>query len=114
MNILPGLTQMVKHVVFPALAAQVFFNLQKDTWGVLSSAKDESVKNFMEVLERFTVDLDVAMVNLQDSVKLAPCTVNLDAYKKPSEYVNAAHDSEVITGLEGTFKIYIRSSGRMV
>ncbi|KAJ3258377.1 Dynein heavy chain 5, axonemal [Boothiomyces macroporosus] len=92
-NILPSLTTMVKHVIFPALAAQ-------DTWGVLSKNKDESVKTFMEVLEKFTNDLDVAMVNLQDSVQLHKCTIDLDAYKKPSEYSNAAHDPEVINGIE--------------
>lgn len=54
----------------------------------------------MEVLEKFTIDLDVAMVNLQDSVQLATCTIDLDAYKKPSEYANAIHDSEVTSGLE--------------
>ncbi|KAI8902513.1 dynein heavy chain and region D6 of dynein motor-domain-containing protein [Globomyces pollinis-pini] len=93
-NILPSLTTMVKHVVFPALAAQ-------DTWGVLSRTKDESVKSFMETLEKFTVDLDVAMVNLQDSVQLHKCTIDLEAYKKPSEYGNAAHEPEVINDLEG-------------
>ena len=95
-NILPSLTTMVKHVVFPALAAQ-------DTWGVLSKSKDESVKSFMELLEKFTVDLDVAMVNLQDSVQLATCSIDLDAYKKPSDYANAAHDPEVTAGLESEF-----------
>jgi dynein heavy chain len=84
---------MVKHVVFPALLAQ-------DTWGVLSRTKDEAVKSFMEVLEKFTVDLDVAMVNLQDSVQLHPCTIDLEPYKKPADYANAAHDAEVISGLE--------------
>lgn len=70
---------------------------------MLSKTKDESVKSFMEVLEKFTVDLDVAMINLQDSVQLAPCTIDLEAYKKPSEYGNAAHDPEVTSGLESIF-----------
>jgi dynein heavy chain, axonemal len=80
----------------------------------LSSAKDESVKSFMEVLERFTEDLDVAMVNLQDSVKLSPCAVNLDSYKKPSEYANAAHDPTVVEGLESKRTFNFRLGGRMV
>ena len=92
-NLLPSLTTMVKHVVMPALCAQ-------DTWGVLSKQKDESVKSFLEVLDKFTSDLDVAMVNLQDSVQLNPCTVDLDQYKKPSEYANAAHNPETINSLE--------------
>ena len=68
---------------------------------MLSKQKDESVGNFMETLTKFTEELDVAMVNLSDSVRLAPCTLDLDAYKKPSEYSNASHDSEVTVGLEG-------------
>lgn len=95
---------MVKNVVFPALAAQVIFFLTQDTWGVLSRTNNDSVKSFMEVLEKFTVDLDVAMVNLQDSVQLTGCIIDLDAYKKPSEYGNAAHDPDVTSGLESIFK----------
>jgi dynein heavy chain len=111
-NILPSLTTMVKNVVFPALAAQVgpFSNSSQDTWGVLSRSKDESVKSFMEVLEKFTVDLDVAMVNLQDSVQLAPCSIDLENYKKPSEYSHAASSPEVTSGLESNIKAtYFRS-----
>ncbi|KAJ3097005.1 Dynein heavy chain 5, axonemal [Phlyctochytrium planicorne] len=93
-NILPSLTVIVKHVVMPALKAQ-------ENWGVLNRQKDESVKSFMEVLERFVNDLDVAMVNLHDSVQLHPTQIDLDAYKKPSDYANAAHNPEVINALEG-------------
>jgi dynein heavy chain, axonemal len=92
-NILPSLTTMVKHIVMPALASQ-------ENWGVLTKQKDESVKDFIEVLGKFTTDLDVAMVNLRDSVQLHKCNVDLDAYKKPSEYANAAHAPEVINALE--------------
>ncbi|RKO93026.1 hypothetical protein BDK51DRAFT_27536, partial [Blyttiomyces helicus] len=92
-DILPSLTVMVRHVVMPALKAQ-------DNWGVLTRHKDESVKAFMEVLEKFVNDLDVAMVNLSESVQLHPCTVDLDAYKKPSEYANAAHNPDVVNALE--------------
>lgn len=92
-NILPSLTAMVKNVVYPALAAQ-------ENWGVLSRSKDESVKSFMESLQKFTTDLDVAMVNLQDSVQLAPCLINLDAYKRPAEFANAAHLPDIANGLE--------------
>ncbi|KAI9206840.1 dynein heavy chain and region D6 of dynein motor-domain-containing protein [Polychytrium aggregatum] len=93
-NILPSLTVMVKHVVMPALKAQ-------DNWGALSRQKSESVRAFLEVLEKFVEDLDVAMVNLHDSVQLHPCTIDLDAYKKPSDYPNAVHAPEVIDALEG-------------
>ncbi|KAJ3055739.1 Dynein heavy chain 5, axonemal [Rhizophlyctis rosea] len=92
-QILPSLTDMVKHVVMPALKSQ-------ENWGVLAHHKDESVKTFMEVLEKFVNDLDVAMINLHDSVQLHPCTIDLDPYKKPSDYANAAHNPEVITNLE--------------
>ncbi|KAI8831563.1 hypothetical protein BC829DRAFT_494479 [Chytridium lagenaria] len=93
-NILPSLTTMVKHVVMPALKAQ-------ENWGVLNRQKDESVKSFMEVLERFVNDLDVAVVNLHDSVQLHPTTIDLDAYKKPSDYANATHNPDVVNALEG-------------
>lgn len=73
---------------------------EQENWGVLAHHKDESVKTFMEVLEKFVNDLDVAMVNLHDSVQLHPCTIDLDPYKKPSDYANAAHNPEVITTLE--------------
>lgn len=92
-NILPSLSTIVKHVVVPALSAQ-------ENWGVLQRKKDESIKQFMETLDRFVGDLDVAMVNLHDSVQLQPCTIDLEAYKKPSDYVNAAHEPEVVAGLE--------------
>jgi dynein heavy chain, axonemal len=92
-NILPSLTTMVKHIVMPALTSQ-------ENWGVLTKQKDESVKDFIEVLGKFTTDLDVAMVNLRDSVQLHKCNVDLDAYKKPSEYANAAHAPEIINALE--------------
>ncbi|TPX43177.1 hypothetical protein SeLEV6574_g05202 [Synchytrium endobioticum] len=93
-SILPSLTTVVKHVVMPALKAH-------DSWGVLSRSKDESVRTFTEVLERFVTDLDVVMINLHDSVQLHPCTVDLSAYNKPAEYANAAHDPELVNALEG-------------
>lgn len=84
---------MVKNVIMPALNAQ-------ENWGVLNRSKDEAVKSFMEVLDRFVNDLDVAMVNLNDSVQLSPCNIDLDQYKKPHEYVNAAHNPELVGQLE--------------
>ncbi|KAI8811565.1 dynein heavy chain and region D6 of dynein motor-domain-containing protein [Cladochytrium replicatum] len=93
-SILPSLTTMVKHVVLPALKSQ-------ENWGVLSRHKDESVKNFIEVLERFVTDMDVAMINLNDSVQLNECRIDLDAYKRVSDYINAAHNPEVVSALEG-------------
>jgi dynein heavy chain len=93
-NILPSLTTMVKHIVMPALQAQ-------ENWGVLTRQKDdESVKGFMEVLGKFTTDLDVAMVNLRDSVHLHRCNVDLEPYKKPNDYANAAHSPDLINALE--------------
>lgn len=74
--------------------------MTKDTWGVLSRANDESAISFLEALEKFTVDLDVAMVNLQDSVQLQKCPIDLDRYKKPSDYANANHDPELVNSLE--------------
>ncbi len=55
------------------------------------------------MLEGFVNDLDVAMVNLHDSVQLHPCTVDLEAYKKPTDYVNAAHNPEIINSLESKY-----------
>lgn len=72
----------------------------QDNWGVLPRNKDESVGAFIKVLEGFVNDLDVAMVNLHDSVQLHPCTVDLEAFKKPTDYVNAAHNPEIINSLE--------------
>jgi dynein heavy chain len=73
----------------------------QENWGVLQRTKDESVKGFIEVLERFVNDLDIAMVNLHDSVQLHPCTVDLETFKKPSDYPNAIHSPEIINALEG-------------
>ncbi|KAJ3396765.1 Dynein heavy chain 5, axonemal [Lobulomyces angularis] len=92
-TILPSLTGMVKHIIMNALKAQ-------ENWGVLPRNKDESVKAFVKVLEGFVTDLDVAMVNLKDSVQLHPCNLDLTAYKKPVDYANAAHNPDVINGLE--------------
>ncbi|KAJ3166591.1 Dynein heavy chain 5, axonemal [Geranomyces variabilis] len=97
--LLPSLTTTVRHVLLPALKAQ-------ENWGVLTPGeggpgdKNESIKSFMEVLEKFVNDLDVAMLNLGDSVQLHECTVDLEAYRKPSDYANAAHSPEVIPALE--------------
>ncbi|KAJ1345302.1 hypothetical protein BSLG_000815 [Batrachochytrium salamandrivorans] len=93
-NLLPSLTSMVKHVVMPALRAQ-------ENWGVLVRHRDESVKGFIESLEKFTVDLDVAMINLQDSVQLHPCSIDLDEFKRPSDYTNAVHSPDITNTLEG-------------
>ena len=93
-NILPSLTSMVKNIMLPALDAQ-------ENWGVLNRTKDESVRSFMEILGKFVADLDVAMVNLQDSVQLNPCNTNLDEYKKPTDYLNISHNPEVVAALEG-------------
>ena len=95
-NILPSLTAMVKNLILPALNAQ-------ESWGVLTRTKDESVKSFMEVLEKFVSDLQVAMLNLQDSVQLNPCNTDLDEYKKPTDYLNVSHNPEVVSSLEGKF-----------
>ena len=95
-NILPSLTSMVKNVILPALNAQ-------ESWGVLTRTKDESVKSFMEVLEKFVTDLQVAMFNLQDSVQLNPCNTDLEEYKKPTDYLNVSHNPEVVASLEGKF-----------
>ncbi|KAJ1563094.1 Dynein heavy chain 5, axonemal [Cladochytrium tenue] len=93
-NILPSLTTVVKHILLPVLRAQ-------ENWGVLQKSKDESVRSFMESLERFVVDLDVAMVNLHDSVQLHARTVDLDSFKRPSDYANAIHNPELVGVLEG-------------
>ncbi len=102
-DILTALTTLVKHVIQPALVAQ-------DSWGIIHSNKDASVLAFLEGLTKFTTELDVAVVNLRECVVLNKCTVNLDAYKRPIEYVprppkanfkvNAAHNPEVVSGLE--------------
>ena len=92
-NILPCLTSFVKHVIMPALNAQ-------ESWGVLTRQSDPSVNGFMDTLEKFTDNLDVALVNLRDSVQLHRCPISLDAYKKPSDYQLAVHDPEVINALE--------------
>jgi dynein heavy chain len=94
--ILPSLTSMVRHVIMPALNAQ-------ENWGVLNRQKDESIKGFMETLDKFVTDLDVALVNLHDSVQLHQCTIDLEAYKKPTDYANASHNPEVVAALEGKF-----------
>jgi dynein heavy chain len=107
-GILSSLTSMVKNVILPALNAQ-------ENWGVLNRTKDESVRSFMEVLEKFVSDLDVAMVNLLDSVQLNPCNADLEEYKKPTDYLNASHNPEVVASLEGNKLLYnIRSCNRMV
>jgi dynein heavy chain len=58
------------------------------------------VVEFLDILNSFVNDLDVAMVNLRDSVQLTPLTVNLDKYKSPADYANATHDPEVVNSLE--------------
>jgi dynein heavy chain len=97
-SILGSLTGLVKHIIMSALKSQ-------ETWGVLPRHKDESVKGFVKVLEGFVTDLDVAMVNLDDSVQLNSLGVDLSQFKKPSEYVNAMHSPEIVNDLESMFPI---------
>lgn len=92
-SILPSLSNLIKHVLGPALRSQ-------DTWGAIQRDKDETVKSFVTLLERFIADLDVAYVNLHDRVQLDPCPVDLSAYNKPSDYAIAAQNSEVVAQLE--------------
>jgi dynein heavy chain len=54
----------------------------------------------METLDKFSNDVDAAVANMNDSIKLQPCTFDLSAYKDPSEYQNAAHHPEISAGLE--------------
>jgi dynein heavy chain len=54
----------------------------------LSGQKDKHVKSFLEVLERFTTDIDVSMANLRDSVQLATCSIAFDDAKPVSDYVS--------------------------
>ncbi|KAI9150964.1 hypothetical protein H9P43_009579 [Blastocladiella emersonii ATCC 22665] len=93
-TILPSLAVMVKHVIMPALRAQ-------ESWGELSKqTKGESSKDFIESLQRFVSEVEVAMLNLKDSVQLTPVSVPLDAYASPSDYINAIHDPALINALE--------------
>lgn len=72
----------------------------QEHWGVLPRHKDESVKGFVKVLEGFVTDLDVAMINLDDSVQLSTIGVDLSQFKKPTDYANAAQTPEVVNDLE--------------
>ena len=92
-KLLPSLTALVKHVLMPALKAQ-------DQWGVLNKEQDPSIKSFMETLEKFVVDIDAALLNLNESIKLQPCTADLTAYKQPSDYHNATHHPDLVSSLE--------------
>lgn len=77
--------------------------------------KDESVKGFVKVLEGFVTDLDVAMVNLHDSVQLHSLTVDISQYKKPSEYANALQSPELVNDLESIYNTnYVSSCQRVV
>ena len=76
--------------------------MEQESWGELSkSNKGESAKDFIETLQRFVSELEVAMVNLKDSVQLAPVPVSLDAYATPAEYASIVHDPSTVHVLEG-------------
>lgn len=55
---------------------------------------------FENSLMKSVGDLDLAMINLQTSVQLHPCPVDLSAYSRPTEYVNASHQPEIVAQLE--------------
>lgn len=63
--------------------------------------KDAAIGEFEETLRKSVNDLDISLQNLQSSIQLEPCQVNLSAYQTPEDYANAAHHPEVITALEG-------------
>jgi dynein heavy chain len=56
--------------------------------------------DFIESLQRFVSEVEVAMVNLHDSVQLTPVDVSLDAYATPADFMNAIHDPQLISALE--------------
>jgi hypothetical protein len=62
--------------------------------------KELAITEFEDSLAKSIGDLDIAMTNLQTSVQLNPCTVDIEIFKKPSDYINAAHHPEVIAELE--------------
>ncbi|KNE55648.1 hypothetical protein AMAG_01535 [Allomyces macrogynus ATCC 38327] len=93
-SILPSLATVVKHVILPTLRAQEY-------WGELSKQnKGEGTADFIESLQQFVSEVEVAMVNLKDSVQLTPVSVSLDAYASPADYLNAIHDPALINALE--------------
>ncbi|KAI9220476.1 dynein heavy chain and region D6 of dynein motor-domain-containing protein [Blastocladiella britannica] len=96
-TILPSLSVMVKHVIMPALAAQ-------ESWGEMTKQpkEGETPHDFVESLHRFVDEMEVAMLNLKDSVQLHPVPVSLDAYASPADYTSAMHDAALVNTLEGT------------
>lgn len=92
-TLLQSLTGVMKHVLLPALKAQ-------EQWGVLKKENDIAVKVFMETLENFVIDIDLSLLNLEQSLKLPPCTVDLSPYKLQSNYVDASAHPDIITSLQ--------------
>lgn len=103
-RILPSLTSMVKSVLSPALAAQDQWGSLKAPAAAAGAAKEQpaEIDDFLSIMRGFVNDMDIAMVNLRDSIKLHECTINLDAYKKPTDFANAAHDGDLVNSLESS------------
>ncbi|KAI9141404.1 dynein heavy chain and region D6 of dynein motor-domain-containing protein [Paraphysoderma sedebokerense] len=93
-TILPSLSTVVKHVIMPALRSQ-------DNWGDLSQGnKKDILDDFLKALNRFVSELEIAMSNRRDSVQLSSVPIALANYVSPTDFVNAAHDTNLVATLE--------------
>lgn len=90
-KILPCLTTLVKNVIVPAINNQ-------ETIGQLSRQKDAVLSQFEENIIKSISDLDVAILNLQSSIILKPCPVDLSVYQAQADYLNAS--PETVSNLE--------------
>ncbi len=93
-SLLPSITSMIKHVLMPALKAQ-------EQWGVLP-ANDASISGFLSNLDNFVGDIDSAMVNLDQTMKLQSVGVDLAGYKSHADYAAISHRPDDVVSLEGT------------
>jgi hypothetical protein len=78
------------------------FLILKEAWGALVRGKDGVIPEFEEQLDKYIGDLDIAMQNLQSSIQLHQCTIDLSAYQTHDDFANAVHHPEIITSLECT------------
>ncbi|XP_077576575.1 dynein axonemal heavy chain 5 isoform X2 [Stigmatopora nigra] len=85
-------------------------------WGDLASPQAQAVKKeFISSLENFVTVLAGAQESLQEKVTLKPCdTFDVKVLKGPSDYMDAANNTDTIEKAEGCMKVWIKQIERVL
>ncbi|KAK1795394.1 hypothetical protein P4O66_010566 [Electrophorus voltai] len=96
-HILHNLEKLFTQVLYPALSSQ-------EDWGIMKEGqKDSHVQDFLASVHRFIYSLSSARRNLEEKFQLhtVASAPDLSHLQEPTDYINAANNSELVEVLEG-------------